>query len=308
LWIGCSDSRVPANEIIGLLPGEVFVHRNIANVVVHTDLNCLSVIQFAVDVLKVKHIMVVGHYGCGGVRSTIRCERVGLADNWLRHVQDVREKHDACLHRLPDENAQSSRLCELNVVEQVFNVSTDLDRAGCLGARPEPHVHGWIYGLRDGLLRDLRCRIERVRIGCDCHPNRSTTTCGSGVTRRRFCGRARPGFRGKRGHKKAREMIAGFEEGEARSDATKVAAVGGADLDELAGLDEERDLDDEAGFEVGGLLDVAGGVALHAIGALNDLQGNCGGQSMVNGTSRRQTALRPCRRRQVVLHLADHRH
>ena len=157
LWIGCSDSRVSANEIIGLLPGEVFVHRNIANVVVHTDLNCLSVIQFAVDVLKVKHIMVVGHYACGGVRSTIRCERVGLADNWLRHVQDVREKHDACLCRLPDENSQSARLCELNVVEQVANVcQTSIVRDAWL-RRQELTVHGWIYGLRDGLLRDLDC-------------------------------------------------------------------------------------------------------------------------------------------------------
>lgn len=157
LWIGCSDSRVPANEIIGLLPGEVFVHRNIANVVVHTDLNCLSVIQFAVDVLKVKHIMVVGHYGCGGVRSTIRCERVGLADNWLRHVQDVREKHETCLCKLPDENAQSARLCELNVVEQVANVcQTSIVRDAWL-RKQALTVHGWIYGLRDGLLRDLEC-------------------------------------------------------------------------------------------------------------------------------------------------------
>jgi carbonic anhydrase len=157
LWIGCSDSRVPANEIIGLLPGEVFVHRNIANVVVHTDLNCLSVIQFAVDVLKVKHIMVVGHYGCGGVRSTIRCERVGLADNWLRHVQDVREKHEACLCRQPNEHAQSARLCEFNVVEQVANVcQTSIVRDAWL-RQQDLTVHGWIYGLRDGLLRDLGC-------------------------------------------------------------------------------------------------------------------------------------------------------
>ena len=157
LWIGCSDSRVPANEIIGLLPGEVFVHRNIANVVVHTDLNCLSVIQFAVDVLKVKHIMVVGHYGCGGVRSTIRCERVGLADNWLRHVEDVREKHDACLARLPGEKAKSARLCELNVVEQVAHVcQTSIVRDAWI-RQQDLTVHGWIYGLRDGLLRDLDC-------------------------------------------------------------------------------------------------------------------------------------------------------
>lgn len=162
LWIGCSDSRVPANEIIGLLPGEVFVHRNIANVVVHTDLNCLSVIQFAVDVLKVKHIMVVGHYGCGGVRAALRCERVGLADNWLRHVQDVREKHDGCLSRLPDETARSARLCEFNVVEQVANVcQTTMVRDAWDRGQPLT-VHGWIYGLRDGLLRDLNCTAENA--------------------------------------------------------------------------------------------------------------------------------------------------
>jgi carbonic anhydrase len=155
LWIGCSDSRVPANEIIGLLPGEVFVHRNIANVVVHTDLNCLSVIQFAVDILKVKHIMVVGHYGCAGVRAALRCERVGLADNWLRHVQDVKEKHDTCLCRLPDEATRNSRLCELSVIEQASNVcQTSIVRDAWERQQPLV-VHGWIYGLRDGLLRDL---------------------------------------------------------------------------------------------------------------------------------------------------------
>ena len=156
LWIGCSDSRVPANEIIGLLPGEVFVHRNIANVVVHTDLNCLSVIQFAVDLLKVKHIMVVGHYGCGGVRAVIRCERVGLADNWLRHVQDVQEKHNACLCRL-GEDARSARLCELNVIEQVANVWQTSIVRDAWARKQELTVNGWIYGLRDGLLRDLNC-------------------------------------------------------------------------------------------------------------------------------------------------------
>ena len=155
LWIGCSDSRVPANEIVGMLPGEVFVHRNIANVVVHTDLNCLSVIQFAVDLLKVKHIMVVGHYGCGGVRLALRCERVGLADNWLRHVQDVREKHDDCLCRLPDETARSARLCEFNVVEQVANVCQTTIVGDAWERGQALTVHGWIYGLRDGLLRDL---------------------------------------------------------------------------------------------------------------------------------------------------------
>ena len=156
LWIGCSDSRVPANEIVGLMPGEVFVHRNVANVVVHTDLNCLSVIQFAVDVLKVKHIMVVGHYGCGGVSKVIRCERVGLADNWLRHVQDVREKHEGCLHRLPDDTARSSRLCELNAVEQAFNVSTTTIVQDAWARGQQLAVHACIYGLRDGILRDLR--------------------------------------------------------------------------------------------------------------------------------------------------------
>jgi len=169
LWIGCSDSRVPANEIIGLLPGGVFVHRNIANVVVHTDLNCLSVIQYAVDVLKVKHVMVVGHYGCGGVRSTIRCERVGLADNWLRHVQDVREKHDACLCKLPNETEQSARLCELNVVEQVFNVcQTSIVRDAWL-RQQNLTVHGWIYGLRDGLLRDLNCTASNQAEATECY-------------------------------------------------------------------------------------------------------------------------------------------
>jgi carbonic anhydrase len=156
LWIGCSDSRVPANEIIGLLPGEVFVHRNIANVVCHTDLNCLSVVQFAVDVLKVKHIMVVGHYGCGGVQAVVRCQRVGLADNWLRHVQDVREKHDNCLCRLPDDTARSARLCEFNVIEQVANLVSTTMVQDAWNRGQDLTVHGWIYGLKDGLLRDLK--------------------------------------------------------------------------------------------------------------------------------------------------------
>jgi carbonic anhydrase len=156
LWIGCSDSRVPANEIIGLLPGEVFVHRNIANVVCHTDLNCLSVIQYAVDVLKVRHIMVVGHYGCGGVRAALRCDRVGLADNWLRHVQDVRIHHEGCLHGLVGEEAQADRLCELNIIEQVYNVClTTIVRDAWERGQPLM-VHGWVYGLKDGLLHDLK--------------------------------------------------------------------------------------------------------------------------------------------------------
>ena len=163
LWIGCSDSRVPANEILGLMPGEVFVHRNIANVVVHTDLNCLSVIQFAVDVLKVKHIMVVGHYGCGGVGATLRCERVGLADNWLHHVQDVREKHAACLCALPDESARSARLCELNVVEQVLHVCQTTMVLDAWDRGQQLAIHGWIYGLQDGLLRNLNCSASSAK-------------------------------------------------------------------------------------------------------------------------------------------------
>lgn len=155
LWIGCSDSRVPANEIIGVLPGEVFVHRNIANVVVHADLNCLSVIQYAVDVLKVKHIMVVGHYGCGGVQAVVKCQRVGLADNWLRHVQDVREKHSDCLCKLADDSARTNRLCELNVIEQVANVCSTTVVQDAWARGQKLSVHGWIYGLRDGLLCDL---------------------------------------------------------------------------------------------------------------------------------------------------------
>ncbi len=156
LWIGCSDSRVPANEIVGLLPGELFVHRNVANVVVHTDLNCLSVMQFAVDVLKVKHIIVCGHYGCGGVQAALRQDRLGLIDNWLRHVQDVRAKHEQHLHALADSTAQSNRLCELNVIEQVKNVcqTSILQDAWTRGQKVS--VHGWIYGLHDGLLHDLR--------------------------------------------------------------------------------------------------------------------------------------------------------
>ncbi len=155
LWIGCSDSRVPANEIVGMLPGELFVHRNIANMVVHTDLNCLSVTQFAVDVLKVRHVIVCGHYGCSGVMATLRCDRVGLSDNWLRHVQDVREKHACCIDALPGEEKRCDRLCELNVVEQVANVcqTTIVRDAWDRGQRLT--VHGWIYGLSDGILRDL---------------------------------------------------------------------------------------------------------------------------------------------------------
>ena len=155
LWIGCSDSRVPANQIVGLAPGELFVHRNVGNVVVHTDLNCLSVIQFAVDVLKVRHIIVCGHYGCSGVNAALMKERHGLVDNWLRHIQDVQQQHAAALERLPDVKAMAHRLCELNVVEQVANVCrTSIVQDAWSRGQPLA-VHGWIYGLQDGLLRDL---------------------------------------------------------------------------------------------------------------------------------------------------------
>ena len=154
LWIGCSDSRVPANEITGLLPGEIFVHRNIANVVVHTDLNCLSVIQFAVDVLKVRHVMVVGHYGCGGVGAALRNERLGLIDNWLRHIQDVRDKHRDLLAQV-DDASRADRLCELNVLEQVVNVAETTVVRDAWARGQALTVHSWIYGLNDGHLRDV---------------------------------------------------------------------------------------------------------------------------------------------------------
>jgi carbonic anhydrase len=159
LWIGCSDSRVPANQIVGLLPGEIFVHRNVANVVVHTDLNCLSVLQYAVDVLKVKHVIVCGHYGCGGVQSALRNDRLGLIDNWLRHVQDVRLKHLPRLESFPGQEAQSDRLCELNVIEQAVNVcqTTVIQEAWARGQNVA--VHGWIYSLADGRLRDLQACV-----------------------------------------------------------------------------------------------------------------------------------------------------
>jgi carbonic anhydrase len=154
LWIGCSDSRVPANQIVGLQPGDVFVHRNVANVVVHTDLNCLSVLQYAVDVLRIEHVIVCGHYGCGGVAAALHGSRHGLIDNWLRHVADVAEKHAAELASLDDE-ARFDRLCELNVVEQVVNVcqTTIVEDAWARGQTLT--VHGIVYGLEDGLLRDL---------------------------------------------------------------------------------------------------------------------------------------------------------
>lgn len=157
LWIGCADSRVPAEELVGLAPGEIFVHRNVANVVVHTDFNCLSVMQFAIDVLKVRHIIVCGHYGCGGVHATLKGERVGLADNWLRHVDDVLQKHQALLSCSGKKNETEclNHLCELNVIEQVANVcKTTVVRDAWERGQPLA-VHGWIYGMRDGLIRDL---------------------------------------------------------------------------------------------------------------------------------------------------------
>lgn len=155
LWIGCSDSRVPANEIVGLMPGEVFVHRNVANVVVHTDLNCLSVIQYAVEVLNVKHIIVTGHYGCGGVRAAMSQVELGLIDNWLRHVKDVYQKHQALLDGIADEQVRFARYCELNVIEQVVNVAYTTIVQGAWRRGQNLALHGWIYGLQDGLLKDL---------------------------------------------------------------------------------------------------------------------------------------------------------
>jgi carbonic anhydrase len=157
LWIGCSDSRVPANEIVGLMPGELFVHRNVANVVVHTDLNCLSVLQYAVDVLAVEHVIVCGHYACGGVRAAYLKSSLGLIDNWLRHVQDVRERHQPGLAALEDDEARIDRLCELNVVDQVRHVGETTIVRDAWQRGQKLTVHGWIYDVHDGLLRDLGC-------------------------------------------------------------------------------------------------------------------------------------------------------
>jgi len=161
LWIGCSDSRVPANQILGLLPGEIFVHRNVANVVVHSDLNCLSVIQFAVDVLKVRHIIVCGHYGCSGVVAALRNEKLGLVDNWLRHIQDVRNRNADELQRLPSTAERVSRLCELNVLEQVTNVAQTTIVQDAWSRGQEVAVHGLVYGLHDGILRTICPSVER---------------------------------------------------------------------------------------------------------------------------------------------------
>ncbi|WP_374348965.1 carbonate dehydratase [Chitinimonas sp.] len=159
MWIGCADSRVPANELIGLLPGEVFVHRNVANLIVHSDLNCLSTIQFAVDVLKVKHIIVCGHYGCGGVRAALEQRRVGLADNWLRHINDLKRVHSRWLDKFPVE-MHEDKLCELNVVEQVVNATQTTVLQDAWARGQQVTVHGWSYRLSDGLLQDLKMSID----------------------------------------------------------------------------------------------------------------------------------------------------
>jgi len=174
LWIGCADSRVPANEIVGLLPGELFVHRNVANVVVHTDLNCLSVLQYAVEILKVKHIIVCGHYGCGGVQAALHNEQLGLIDNWLRHIQDVRDKH----HTLVDlfqEQHRTDLLCELNVLEQVIHICQTTIIRDAWRAGQQLSVNGWVYGLEDGLVHDLGISIS--------HPGEIADTYQSALTK-----------------------------------------------------------------------------------------------------------------------------
>ncbi len=170
LWIGCADSRVPANQIIGLMPGEIFVHRNVSNVVVHTDLNCLSVLQFAVDVLRVKHVIVCGHYGCGGVQATLAGSKLGLIDNWLRHVHDVALKHADALTALNDA-VKLDRLCELNVIEQVANVAQTTVVQDAWERGQKLAIHGWVYGLKDGLVRDLRATVTRAEDVLVSHEN-----------------------------------------------------------------------------------------------------------------------------------------
>jgi carbonic anhydrase len=159
LWIGCSDSRVPSTQLVGLLPGDMFVHRNVANIVVHTDLNCLSVLQYAVERLKVEHVIVCGHYGCGGVRAAMKNVQHGLIDNWLRHVRDVMHKHEELLTSISDESLRLEKLCELNVVAQVLNVCKTTVVQNAWNRGQELAVHGWIYGIGDGLLRDLNIRV-----------------------------------------------------------------------------------------------------------------------------------------------------
>jgi carbonic anhydrase len=160
LWIGCSDSRVPANQITGLAPGEVFVHRNVSNLVVHTDFNCLSVIQYAVEVLKVKHVIVCGHYGCGGVLAALRDQKMGLIDNWLRNIRDISDKHESILRNLPDEAAQHAALCELNIIEQAVNLSATTVVQKAWRRSQDLTVHGWVYGLDNGHIHDLNISMN----------------------------------------------------------------------------------------------------------------------------------------------------
>lgn len=159
LWIGCSDSRVPATQLVGLNPGEMFVHRNVANLVIHTDFNCLSVLQYAVEVLRVKHVIVCGHYGCGGVKAALHEQRHGLIDNWLRHIQDIAEKYDSALKKTADAEQKLALLCELNVIEQTVNVCQTTIVQEAWAREQELYIHGWIYGLQDGLLRDMQVTI-----------------------------------------------------------------------------------------------------------------------------------------------------
>ncbi|MCW0218410.1 MAG: carbonate dehydratase [Prosthecobacter sp.] len=163
LWIGCSDSRVPANEIVDLPPGELFVHRNIANLVVHTDLNCLSVLQFAVDILKVRHVIVCGHYGCSGVRAAYQRARVGLSDNWLRHLHDIHEKNAERMAHITDETAAVDLLCEVNAIEQVVNVCQTTIMRDAWERGQDVTVHGWVYGLKDGLAKDLNMSVSHFQ-------------------------------------------------------------------------------------------------------------------------------------------------
>ena len=163
LWIGCSDSRVPANEIIGLLPGQVFVHRNVANLVIHTDMNCLSVLQYAVEILQVEHIIVCGHYGCGGVTAAVEDQRHGLIDNWLRHVRDVYQRHERQLNRMKDRAALLRRLCELNAQEQVLNVANTTTIQDAWRRGQKITIHGWVYDIHDGLIQDLGVSVSKIR-------------------------------------------------------------------------------------------------------------------------------------------------
>ena len=174
MWIGCSDSRVPANQITGLEPGEVFVHRNVANIVVHSDLNALSAIQFAVERLKVRDIMVVGHYGCSGVQAALEGARIGLADNWIRHIQDVRHRHRKLLDSLP-EAVRANALCDINVIEQVVNVSVSTVMVDAWARGQEVNVHGWAFGVHDGLLQDLQMSVS--------NPDQLDTLYGKAVDR-----------------------------------------------------------------------------------------------------------------------------